>query len=668
MAHRSHSAKHVLPDNPIFIDFPRSDGDARTWPTKTTEVVDADGEVNFMRPVPLDESLAVKWRMGVADAMALQFNYAHRDEHRHVLRDFPAGYRMFDHHKGKQAAPRHDVYLFGENSGRRYRSVPEFIPHAIWLMGDGSEACKCKYCTKKPQREITQSMSGILRSSPSPGPSPSRPSRPKPPASSASAPLPSRRAARDQREPTTSKVAIQDSLPDASPYIDQSAVMLIERNLDLRAVNKPNIPNNVIPRYFREGELVWAGLNAPIRGPNGLEISLWPGLIDSHDLLQRPMVQGGHPGPECHRYKVRLLGAGQTLAVLDDKVVPYQSYMVSPAVLNQMAVSYEQWDDLAIPTIEKFEPCSQPPPSWDETLSPYALALQTASNITEYWSVTDDWDAKVQLPAQDGVASSLTAAIERAGANNSLQHKASTQTRFQGLWWGGERIWVDDIVRLKLGRSMIAPEGTADVYKASGPGAGAASNIERHGWNADDFGSSTRATFMRIDSLFLLESKPREVRVAGMLYELADEDWEDPNLPRLPEGVPGRKPAAASKQQKPLPIAPKGNVFRPILKPGREVVLSLTLVAGRYYPRILYHPMLEPQVRATIGNLDLIRDLSHLWALEGLFPGVHNAVDPKKFKANREALIKEAYRHARKSIVDYVPGGEESAPMEVDQE
>lgn len=32
----------------------------------------------------------------------------------YVLADWPSHYALYDHNKGAQAAPRHDLYLFGE--------------------------------------------------------------------------------------------------------------------------------------------------------------------------------------------------------------------------------------------------------------------------------------------------------------------------------------------------------------------------------------------------------------------------------------------------------------------------------------------------------------------------------------------------------------------------
>ena len=132
MSARTISTGHVLPPNPSYIDFPLSDGDSAQWPVNTTRVVDNESHVNFMRPVPIDESLCVKWRCEVGASLAVQLNKpgmyffqrrrrrlgTYHRVHRlagpsYVLRGWPEGYQMFDHNKGPASNPRHDAYLIG---------------------------------------------------------------------------------------------------------------------------------------------------------------------------------------------------------------------------------------------------------------------------------------------------------------------------------------------------------------------------------------------------------------------------------------------------------------------------------------------------------------------------------------------------------------------------
>lgn len=66
-------AAHKLPDNPTWIEFPRSDGNSRSWPTNTKKVV-TGGEVNYMRPASLEDSVSIHWRVSVGDSVAKALN------------------------------------------------------------------------------------------------------------------------------------------------------------------------------------------------------------------------------------------------------------------------------------------------------------------------------------------------------------------------------------------------------------------------------------------------------------------------------------------------------------------------------------------------------------------------------------------------------------------
>lgn len=59
-----------LPESSHFLEFQRSDGDPRTWPSHTTRSIDSDGHVNFMQYVDIDASYAVRWRVAAGKAAA----------------------------------------------------------------------------------------------------------------------------------------------------------------------------------------------------------------------------------------------------------------------------------------------------------------------------------------------------------------------------------------------------------------------------------------------------------------------------------------------------------------------------------------------------------------------------------------------------------------------
>lgn len=64
-----------MPKETHELDFERTDGEESLWPTNTRRIVDADGHVNYMHPVALDDEWAVRWRKsiggGVADLLKL---------------------------------------------------------------------------------------------------------------------------------------------------------------------------------------------------------------------------------------------------------------------------------------------------------------------------------------------------------------------------------------------------------------------------------------------------------------------------------------------------------------------------------------------------------------------------------------------------------------------
>ncbi|KAJ7504318.1 hypothetical protein B0H11DRAFT_511367 [Mycena galericulata] len=698
-SHRNHSNKHTLPPNPTFLDFPRSDGDRSLWPQNTTREIDEEGCVNYMQPVGLDEPISIKWRVGVGDAICFTLNLDNTKQP-YVLRDFPSGYRMFDHHKGKADNPRHDVYLFGSQSRSRFRSVPEFIPHAIWLMGDASVSCNCKYCSKKPQREITSSL-GITRNSNSP--SPSRPLRPK----TEKVPKKEKALRLGERLATKQHVfaAVQKPEPLPSPHIQTKHVMLVERNNNLRdAIRLP--PDGGLPRWFREGELVWVALQPEINGPGDIAIKYWPAIVDEGkvDIHPEPIPadnvsvdQGAIPwiSRQCTAYKVQLLAISRSYKLPDSKIIPYQSHIVDPNILERMGeLTVGDWD-LSPEKLSSFDPCPtppSPPPTFVEALTSYAVALQIASAFSGFWCLTDEWDAKLSLPTPATrpvpPPSSLQSAIEFAASNNAYvgsissgpfpsraqappQPRVTIQTRFQGLWWGGERIWADDLVRLKVPRSCFAPTGAQHIFVPSGPGPKSQGLIDSRGADPSAYGAISRGLFMKLNTIYISDGTgKRECRVAGMLYELAEADWEDPNLPRnsasisnglsssttLPpsSGQPVKLPIPGSSDTV-LPPPPTGYKFRPILPPGYEAVLSLSLISGRYYPRLLMHPLIKPYLDEVIPwDEKTMMAVAHIWALEGLFGGYKNAIDPVKYKPHREKMMTDASREAMDALERYL--------------
>ncbi|KAK0432356.1 uncharacterized protein EV420DRAFT_1606000 [Desarmillaria tabescens] len=659
-ARRQYSDKHTLPANPTYRTIDYSDGKEELWPLNTTEIVDRDGHVNFMQPIELDNSIAIRWRVSLGASMANAMNWPAGPSY--VLLDWPAGYRMYDHHKGPRGSPRHDIYLFGGPS--RFRSIAEFVPHAIWLAGNMSTNCGCKYCTKKPQREITTDISKAGIFTPihrAPGPHRSR---------------------QLQKQSALRKVGFHASVQKTaklkqSRHITKIA-MVVERDQDLRAIYCHDAHKMRLKRWYREGEVVWVALDNPISFPDGTDdITLWPAIIEEVKLqkivtelkngtnsVSLPPVEMGEPSEqsesvvqpvrvppwevrETYAYKVKFLAVSRVYTVPDSQVLPYRAYLPPSNIISFIQSLSPDAFNFDQESLQNCNPQSLPPPSWPFVVSAYAYALQIGDSLAMFWNMTDEWQLKFtpQDPAKQPqqFQSSLTDAIMAASSQNAAAlHQAGSssisapppssgfystlnssgyrdglstqelqsvtegmlgpspvigqtieQMNFQGMWWGAERIWVDEIVRLKPLRAVLAPEGTQHILPPAGPGKAQMERCHRQGRSPKEYGAGARGLFMKLERLFLVEGisggqKTKECRASGVLYELADKDWEDPN--RVTENAP-----ATSE-------TPEGYYFRPILTDGYEMTISLTMISGRYYPGILSHHLLQDIVREAIAS------------------------------------------------------------------
>jgi len=688
----------------------------------------------------------------------------------------------------------------GSCHAKRFRSVPEFIPHALWLLTDPTlnrANCACKYCNKKPQREITASMGLLPRRSPLTTGLSHRPF-PVPRASGNSASMsgPSRQA-RDRANPYA---AVRRAPRPVKHTPGPKQHMARERNADLRTAYSDGIE---LRRWFRDGELLWCALNPPIPGLVGEKdsITFWPGLVEEanikSDAVPKPKNEGsetakidgsndgtrsvntqaasdGDPSEskaneEDRRvpwtvvqtlwYKMKLLGIPYSYNIRADQVLPYQAHAPSDELIESIhKVPLENMNT----DTDSFKPTAST--RFIEAAAPFALAVQIAANLAGFWSPTDDWDYKFTIPPPPpqptnplppmatakpaNGSTSLDSVMNASMAYNaSLAHsipgpgpssssisappaigptQTITQTRYQGLWWGAERIWTDELVRLKLSRSQIAPQGADNIAPPAGPSRKAvdyARSLDGGSGESEGIaGAAGRGAFMLIEGLYVVDvpkvngSSGKECRATGMLYELVDEDWEmevlgsdekekateelteagtslgpvngtsvdglsglqlanpDPaasvgsttsnvvsgaNSLTVPTKSKSRSPneqlsRPALSSPFPLPPAPEGFKFRPILAQGHEAVLSLNLIAGRYYPRLLQHPLLDSCVEKALDveNGGLV-EASQLWALEGLTPGFYNTMDPVRWRRNRVTMVRDADEEARQGLEEH---------------
>jgi hypothetical protein len=544
-------------------------------------------------------------------------------------------------------------YLIVSAGGRtRFRSVLEFIPHAIWLFSEKSTPCECKHCSKRPQRDIADDFAsrGII-SQPTAASSSKRP-RP-------SIPPPALPRTKKRRLPEPPQWPVAENFvqiityhPDLPRLIFNTRPEIPERGKELRSAKT---------HHFRLGELVWCMLASPIYPTKGLkpgaEIKFWPGLIDDINLRTRPDAD---PMQE-HIFSVKLLALPHRAAFRSGDILPYQASRTTQALTDNLRALPPTQLEYNRDEFRKFD-CvadnSAKRPPFVRALSALALALEIAKEIQERWTLTDQFSIQYHTLPPLPTTTSISAPTRLRSS------PTVTQNHFLGMWWGPERIWMGDLVRVKMGRDAFAPDGVPHVvFPPSGPGEATKTTCEvPTGADMGELGARSRGLFIRVDRIFI-QNMPtasedghpvKECRIAGMVYELADDDWNE-----HPESFEvERKRAAAQPDYIPLPEPPIGFQFRPILAHGCECVMSLAALAGRYYPRILLHPLLENQVLSLVTPTEAVvpDDYEHLVCLEGLDEGLRNAVEALHYRKSRIAILQEADRVAVKNTETFRMG------------
>lgn len=535
-------------------------------------------------------------------------------------------------------------------------------------MTDGTlnrKNCGCKYCgsSRQKQAEISHSL-GLKASS----------------VSHTSTTVPS-------KKPRIRLVLQPRKLSPSGNMINH------DRNSDLRS-----------SRRFRVGELIWCALFPPIQGEHEEDrIEFWPGLVTEprlkSDVLSHPPGEAWRV-TQCTVYKVKLLGITHSCILPETAALPYQAYGPSLALIERLRRSgnpalledRQQLSDFHPITLGGQVECG-PQAQFVDAATPFALAIQIAAHLVRMWTPTDEWKFHGGAPA-------VAAATD---AVSTVEMQDIHETRHLGLWWGAERIWTHELVRLQPARAQFMPQGSPFIKLAS-PDADA------------------RGLLLRINSVIMipegsLKDGQRQCRVSGALYELAGEAYKDEEPPgamlagnsilaKLPDVGPpvtpdqivlnskmqvddagsisknGNDLEVASPAILPLRLPPDGPVnfpnlpspylpkppdgfkFRPILKNGAEIVLDVSLISGRYYPELLRHPLLQ-NILADVNPNDL--RVSQLTTLCGLLPGSVNSMECGDWVPTRLRMLHHADATAHEDLYKHwhLPKAEPEAKTEM---
>lgn len=497
-----------------------------------------------------------------------------------------------------------------KGGNKRFSSAHEFAFHAAWLYdrqyhnhGD----CECTLCTHRKQGVINNIFFGHnTRRSPSPDATDDDDDDDE---------EQSRR-----RRSVRGHVAVKDSGTAKSVNYEHLVRPLfwVSGSEEERTPSLDRHYDLVTLRPFRPHELVWVSipdLEPEETTPNGKSLRFWPAVVE--DLWRQKSLPVGDKRSRHKEvsYRVRLLGAKLTNFVLVDQIVSWQAYHLPEVVLKDIqdpSMPVEVTSSLS--ELEFFYPLEVPattthsdaflpnsrrqiPRTYENALGPLALAYRMAKIIERSWFPSD--------PLPENTSSS----------------------RYQGLWWGAERIWVDDIVRLGASREELLKDLTSDSLMELIP-------VPRI--------RGLLAHVLRISQ----SGKGEPVYFFADIYELEDVLDASHTLTRI---KPTISLAEESVSAYPLPKLPKGQVadysYRKLTFKNKPVKLPVRYIAGRYDARSLEKFRAKPQLLAGPGV-----DLGRLKVLAGLRLSTASAPAESPEESSirdREVVIMEARLRAR---------------------
>ncbi|KZT56885.1 hypothetical protein CALCODRAFT_555701 [Calocera cornea HHB12733] len=535
-----------MPMNGI-LRFPRSDGSPKKRPTVTKENA-PPGVLNYMELVPHDDKRNKDWRDKVGNFLMTLLPI---DPARHVsyrIAEFPQHYALYSKPRMSGITEqRDDLYLYGSRYVNNFRSPAEFAFHALWLMMDPTlnvSNCECQWCTRTPQKELSRRL-GTKVDHYSSGTDKQR----------------------SQYDASGFGEAGSDT-PMASPVQDPAE--------EAQSKLRDNPP-------YRVGEMVWAHLRPPIVGESDDEtLQCWPAIV--LDVTTRPLWTGTSMDRQP-AVKLRLLGVAYVAQVEAFDVLPYHAYALSPGLQSYMSNAKPEniVDASAFHRLSEIQvfPDSQHDQRPRQVTFDRGWPAWLKGLVASWW-VRDRWSLSrtISLTAGEAVPPSLRAESRSASATPSGTHQPVAA---DAIWWGPEQIWVGDVVRLR--RSAIV-DSTILAFISNGAGG--------------------RGLFLKVKKIQARRvDNPRDVWLSGTLYETIPEQDADHSSPGSPTKIETGSgldvsslsslvalPSLPDPLPDSLPDPPLGFKFKSVLSPTNTIFVSLESVAGRYYPYLLFSPVL----------------------------------------------------------------------------
>ncbi|GMK60041.1 hypothetical protein CspeluHIS016_0902580 [Cutaneotrichosporon spelunceum] len=508
----------MAPSHPRLV-WPRSDGAQACWPLSTQPK-----STGWFEKLPPDDAKYTLYGEKIGKHVAENVLGMHGIKRPRI--DMPDGYALFVHKKPQpDKSIREDVYLYGSPVSK-FRSPNEFMEHVTWLFDTSKDlkdhsTCECKYNSKSAIAREKKSESTAR----------------------------GKRSNEDGMGPEAKKTRLEeDEVHDA--------VVVPERTID-----------QLTKRRYRKGELVFfrIGTITPPKGSDLPEVTHWPGLIAS--ITQVPNVDEGGKSINSFKHSIRPLGMfsnSHEIINSTSELLPFSVSVQllggaegwtkigkeSSRVLNegiereaQIDIPGNQTDIEGTKLEERWKrrwgeriKFSDMPSNWDIAAVRLGVALRMARNIASCWSQTDKFET---LPSGT--------VLSKAELSDIENHKKSL---YQGLWYQGERLWMDDVVRLRKTRASLPN----DVLLPPSPG-------------AEDRGVFLRIRLIALENQTVKGSAKEMWRcmIYGDIYELSES---------FAPGAPDWPPL-------------KGLHYRRLNGKGCEVSVDIFDVAGRAYPDLL---------------------------------------------------------------------------------
>lgn len=215
---------------------------------------------------------------------------------------------------------------------------------------------------------------------------------------------------------------------------------------------------------MRKYELVWHKLEKPFvcRHKEKFIITHWPALVVERRIEIDPTVHvhlAGEaddtvPDPLIRVKQragcmVRLLATRGTIYSSYQQTLPYVAYTPHDLLNNDVHAYLCEYKD---------KPAFSDLSDWDEAITPWVLAKQIVGYIKESWCLVDPYWRPTEY---DKLKRLMARSKSQSAENRARMDIAEHETAVQSIYWGCEKIWSGELVRLYASWGVAKDKRTA---------------------------------------------------------------------------------------------------------------------------------------------------------------------------------------------------------------